>query len=96
MGTGVDIVFCGKKLYTLVLSGQTCEVKEFHNSLDAIQNVPVGKNMTDWNDLQAGATYLQIYNESHKFGIDMDHLLIDTTQSRLSGISVWDNPYNSE
>ena len=91
-----DTVWWGKNFHTVVLNGQTFEVKGFHNSLDAIQNILVGTNEMAWTDPQDGDTYILIYNKYLTFVNDMNHLLINPNQSRSFDISVWYNPYDYE
>ena len=79
-----------------MLTGQTYEVKGFHDILDAVQNFPVGINATAWTDPHAGANYILIYNKSLKFVNYMDHSLINPNHSRSFGISFWYNPYDFE
>ncbi|KAL7540871.1 hypothetical protein ACHAXR_010448 [Thalassiosira sp. AJA248-18] len=72
-----------------MLTGQTCEVKGFHNSFDAISNVPIATVATAWTNPQSGATYILIFNESLYFGEQMDHSLINPNQLRTCGLPVY-------
>ena len=91
-----DTICCDNNFRTLVLTGQKCEDKGFHCSLEDNQNFPVGRNATAWTDTQDVATYTLIYDRSLMFGNVMDHSLIYTNRSRLFGILVWENPYDVE
>ena len=95
LDTRADTVCCGRNFRTLVLTGQTCEVKGFHDSLASINDVPVASNATAWTS-EAGVTYILIFHESLTFGEDMDHSLINPNQIRSYGIPVWDNPFDHD
>ena len=43
LDTWADTIYYRNNFRTIVLTGQTCEVKGFHDSLEAIKNLPVGK-----------------------------------------------------
>ena len=95
LDTRADTICCGKNFRTLVLTGQTCEVKGFHDSLASISDVPIASNATAWTS-EAGETYILIFHESLTFGHEMDHSLINPNQVRSYGIPVWDNPYDPD
>ena len=42
-----DSCCSGKNWYMLSTTGQLCDVKVFHNSYEAITNVPVGRSATE-------------------------------------------------
>lgn len=96
LDTRADTIVAGINCRPIISNGQTCEVKGFHSSFDAISNVPVSTVATAWTNPQTGATYVLIFNEALYFGEQMDHSLINPNQLRAFGVPVWDNPFDPD
>ncbi|NIX54954.1 MAG: hypothetical protein GWN14_03225, partial [candidate division Zixibacteria bacterium] len=91
-----DTVSMGKNARALILTGQTCEVRGFHNDLGGIADVEVATCATAWIDPKTGFTYILIFHEALYFGPSLDHSLINPNQLRHFGTPVWDNPYDTD
>ena len=74
-------------------TGQTCDVKGFHDNFEVIKDVPIARVATAYKDSD-GMTYILIINEALYFGQEMDHSLINPNQIRHFGIPVSDNTYD--
>ena len=77
----------------LSTTGQTCDVKGFHDEFEAIKDVPIARVATAYKDTD-GNTYILVINEALFFGQSMDHSLINPNQIRHFGIPVSDNAYD--
>ncbi|KAL7524912.1 hypothetical protein ACHAXR_000774, partial [Thalassiosira sp. AJA248-18] len=74
-------------------TGQCCDVYGFHDSFNAIKDVPIAREATAITD-ENGVTYILVVNEALYFGSQMDHSLINPNQIRHYGIPVCDDPYD--
>eukprot|EP00956_Cyclotella_meneghiniana_P012523 scaffold17820_cov42-Cyclotella_meneghiniana.AAC.5 len=88
-------ICAGKNFRALSLTGQTCDVSGFHQSFDAIHDIPVAQVATAMT-LENGETVILIINEALYFGNQMDHSLVNPNQIRAYGIDVSNNPYDRE
>ena len=93
MDSRADTYCDGKNWRLLSTRGQLCDVKVFHNSYEAITNVPVGRSVTAVVHGD-GTVYILILNETLSFGKPMDPSLINPHQIRSFGIPVSDNPFD--
>eukprot|EP00956_Cyclotella_meneghiniana_P037688 scaffold143025_cov53-Cyclotella_meneghiniana.AAC.1 len=74
LDTRADTICAGKNFRVLSLTGQTCDVSGFHQSFDAIHDIPVAQVATAMT-LENGETVILIINEALYFGNQMDHSL---------------------
>ena len=85
---------CSNKNWSLLsTTGQLCDVKCFHNSYEAIINVPVCRSETAVVH-DDSTFYILIGNEALFFGKSMDHSLIKPNQIRSFGIPVSNDPFD--
>lgn len=49
---------------------------------------------TTWSDPGTGLSYILIIHQALYFGTQLDHLLINVNQIRITGLSVCDDPYD--
>ena len=94
--TRADTICCGNNFRPIEYTGQSCDVKGFHETLDTMKDIPVANCATAWRHPASGRVYILIVNEALYFGSSMDHSLINPNQIRAYGIKVWDNPYDTE
>ena len=93
LDTRADTICAGMNFCMLSTTGQTCDVKGFHDQFEAIKDVPIARVATAFKDSD-GSTYILVINEALYFGQEMDHSLINPNQIRHFGIPVSDNAYN--
>jgi hypothetical protein len=72
----------------------TCNVQGFHQSFTPIPEVPVATVATAWDHPVTGQTFILIIHQALYFGKQLDHLLINPNQIRVTGIPVCDDPYD--
>ena len=88
-----DTISADKNSRALAYTGQSCNVKGFHDSsFDSLNYIPVAQVATAIE--QDGQTFVLVINEALYFESSMDHSLINPTQIRSSGIPVCDDPYH--
>lgn len=92
LDTRADTICAGKNMRVLNWTGQTCSVKGFHSSYDALSDIPIARCATGVTI--NGYTYILVFNEALYFGETMDHSLINPNQIRITGIDVCDNPFD--
>ena len=95
LDTRADTVCVGKNFQALELTGQTCEVSDFHQSFDSLKNVPIAKAAMAYT-LETGETVILVIDKALYFGSQMDHSLINPDQIRAYGIDVSDNPFDKD
>ena len=93
LDTRADTICAGINFRMLSSTGQTCDVKGFHDDFDTIKDVPIARVATAYKDSD-GRTWILIINEALYFGQNMDHSLINPNQIRHFGIPVSDNAYD--
>ena len=81
MDSMADTYGAVKNWRLLSTTGQRCDVKVFHNSYEAITNVPVGRSATELVH-DGGTVYILIFNEALFFGESMEYSLINPNQIR--------------
>ena len=92
LDTRVDKICAGRNFRALAYTGQSCDVKGFHDSFDSLKNIPVAQVATAIQ--RDGRTFVLIINEALYFGSSMDHSLINPNQIQSYGIPVCDDPYD--
>ena len=93
LDTRADTICCGVNWRMLEPTGQCCDVRGFHESFDAVKDIPVASAATAITD-ENGVTYILVVNEALYFGSTLDHSLINPNQIRHFGIPVSDDPYD--
>ena len=96
LDTRADTICAGKNFHALAFTGQSCNVKGFHDSFDLLKNIPVARVATAVRNAESGQTYILIVNEALYFGPSMDHSLINPNQIRKYGIPVCDDPFDRD
>ena len=92
LDTRADTICAGINFRALAYTGQSCDVKGFHDSFDSLKNIPVAQVATAIQ--RDGLTFILIINEALYFGSSMDHSLINPNQIWSYGIPVSDDPYD--
>jgi len=95
LDTRADTICCGMNFRPLAFTGQLCEVRGFHDSLQPMKDIPVARCATAYTHPATGTTYILVFNEALYFGKSMDHSLINPNQVRSFGIPVSDNPFDT-
>ena len=93
LDTRADTICCGANWRILEPTGLCCDVRGFHESFDAIKDIPIASAATAITD-ENGVTYILVVNEALYFGSTLDHSLINPNQIRHYGIPVSDDPYD--
>jgi len=88
LDTRADTICAGVNFRMLSSTGQTCDVKGFHDDFESIKDVPITRLATAFKDSD-GMTHILIVNEALYFGQQMDHSLINPNQIRHFGIPVF-------
>ena len=91
--TRADTICAGKNFRALSYTGQTCDVKGFHDSFESLGNIPIARVATAFV-AESGQVYILIINEALYFGQSMDHSLINPNQIRSFGIPVCNDPFD--
>ena len=73
-----------------------CEVSPYSSDYEAVQNIPVVTGATVWTNTTDGMAYLLIFHESLWMGDKLDHTLVNPNQLWAYGVSVQDNPFDTE
>jgi hypothetical protein len=89
-----DTCCVGENFRLVELTGQQCEVKGFHDTLDVISDVPIATVATKYINPITTEAYILIVYECLYFGSTMGHSLINPNQLQAYGVTVNDNPYN--
>ena len=76
------------------LTGVKCSDSTFLKEHDAIEDVEVATAYTAYDNPEDCCTYILEFNEGLWFGNRMDHSLINPNQVRMTGISLWDDPFD--
>ncbi len=94
LDTRADTICAGHNFRVLCFTGQTCDVKGFHDSFDSLTDIPIARVATAYTDPESGRVYILVINEALYFGPRLDHSLINPNQIRSFGIPVCDDPYD--
>ena len=94
MDTHADTCCAGANWRLLELTGETCEVSPFLDSIDVVRNVEVGKCGTVWTSEVDGKEYLLLGDQMLWFGSRLPNLLLNPNQMRAFGLSVCDDPWD--
>jgi hypothetical protein len=94
LDTRADTICARTNFCCLRPTGMMCSVQGFHQSFEPIPEVPVATVATAWDDQNSGQTYILIIHQALFFGTQLDHSLINPNQIRVTGIPVFDNPYD--
>lgn len=95
LDTRADTICAGINFRLLSLTGQTCEVKGFHQAFEALRDIPVAQ-VASAVTINGGKTVVLIINEALYFGNQLDHSLINPNQIRSFGIPVSDDPFDHQ
>ena len=76
LDTRANTICVGHNWLILSPTGQTCDVRGFHEDFESIKDVPIVRAASVYTD-ENGRRYLLIINEALHFGSGMDHSLIN-------------------
>ena len=89
-----DTICCGINFRPLAFTGQLCEVRGFHDSLDTLTDIMVACCVTTFTHSESGARFVLVINEALYLGKTMGHSLMDPNQIRSFKLPVSDNPFD--
>ena len=93
--TNADTCCLGRNFVVLNPTFRTADVYAYDTNIKPIENVPIVSGATVYDDPTTGITFILVFHESLYYGDKLDHTLINPNQVRSSGISFWDNPYDT-
>ena len=87
-----DTCCIGATAAVIEYTGKTCDVSPFSKEYSAMQNVPIVKAATAYDDAVTGETFILIMGEALYFGDRMENSLLCPNQMRANGVIVDDVP----
>jgi hypothetical protein len=83
-----DTCCAGATAAVIEYTGKTCDVSPFSKEYSAMQNIPIVKAATAYDDAETGETFILVLGQALYFGDQMDHSLLCPNQMRANGIVV--------
>ena len=95
LDTHADTTVLGSNCVVLSYTGKECEVSPYSSEYEAVWNVPVVTGATVWTNTTDDMANLLTFHESLWMGDKLDHMLVDPNQIRAYGVSIQDNPFDT-
>ena len=95
LDTHTDMTVLGSNCVILSYTGKECEVSPYSSEYEAVWNVPVVTGATVWMNTTDGMANLLTFHEPLWMGDKLDHMLVDPNQLRAYGVSIQDNPFDT-
>ena len=88
-----DTLVIDRNYLIMNYTGRECDVSPYHESYDAITNVPIVTAARAWTCQVTGQTYyLLVFHEALAIQ-EQDHTLVNPNQLRAYGTEIQDNPF---
>ncbi|KAI2495884.1 Reverse transcriptase (RNA-dependent DNA polymerase) [Fragilaria crotonensis] len=92
-----DTCALGSNFVPLHFTGRVCDVSPYNSeAYDAEKNVPIVTAATAYTDQSDGHVYILVIHQGLWFGEKLTHSLINPNQLRYAGVTVHDNPFDTE
>lgn len=94
MDTHADTCCLGSNFRVLSYTNMVCDVMPFLDTYSPSRNVPIVTGVTAFDDPETGQSYLLEVNQALYFD-NLPHSLLNPNQLRAHGLTVQDNPFDS-
>ena len=90
-----DTTVLGSNCIVLLYMGKECEVSPYSSEYEAVWNIPAVTGAMVLMNPMVGTAYLLVFHEFLWMGNKLDHTLVNPNQLRAYGVSVQDNPFDT-
>ena len=96
LDTHADTCALGRNFVPLSYTGRVCDVSPYNSDqYESEKDVPIISGATAYTCQDSGQTYIIIIHEGLWLGPKLSHSLLNPNQLRFNGVSVWDNPFDT-
>jgi hypothetical protein len=87
-----DTSCAGANCHIIAFTDKVCSVSPFHPKYKALENIPIVRAATAYDDQSSGKTYMLILNQSLYMGDALPATLLNLNQARSNGVIIDDVP----